>query len=411
MAHIMPFRAVRPAEDKAKSFTSRSYETYSPEEKQQLMKQNPTTFLHIINAKNEQGVNVKGKVYFELVKERFRAFLEQGILVREKQPSLYVYELKSEDRRYLGLICTTSSEDYRSNNIRRHEDTMARRELLFASFLAGVRFNAEPVLMMYPDNKEVAALLQNECRKPALYDFSTPDGYGHRLWRISEITDIYRFQALFRHIDTLYIADGHHRSASSNLMALKARASNPGHSGKEAYNFFMSLLLPESAIRISTFNRMVTDLYGHSENSFLAGINENYKLRQMGCQAVPSGGQRHFYMYLGNYFYCLELKEKSREFTDVLSRLNSQILYQTILKPLLGIRDLRDDKRLGYSFAENLPQDMKEQIDGGKFAVGFGMVPVSIHELKAIADAGLVMPPKSTYIEPKLRSGLTIYEF
>jgi uncharacterized protein (DUF1015 family) len=411
MAHIMPFKAVRPAEDKVKSFTSRSYETYSPEEKQQLMKQKLATFLHIINARNGQGVKVKGKVYFELVKERFRAFLEQGILVREKQPSLYVYELKGEDRRFLGLICATSSEDYRSNIIRRHEDTMARRELLFARFLAGVRFNAEPVLIMYPDNKEVTALLQNECRKPPLYDFSTPDGYVHRLWRISEATGIRRLQTLFGQIDTLYIADGHHRSASSNLMAMKAEAANPGNSGKEAYNFFMSLLLPESAIRISTYNRMVTDLYGHSEDSFLARINENYKLRQIECHPAHPARKGHFYMYLGRYFYTLELREKSQEFTDVLSGLDSQILYQTILKPLLGIRDLRNDKRLGYSFSENSLQDMKKQIDQGKFAVGFGMVPVSIHDLKAIADAGLVMPPKSTYIEPKLRSGLTIYEF
>jgi uncharacterized protein (DUF1015 family) len=194
-------------------------------------------------------------------------------------------------------------------------------------------------------------------------------------------------------------------------MAMKARVTNPGHSGKEAYNFFMSLLLPESAIRISTYNRMVTDLYGHSEDSFLAMINENYKLTRMGSKAVYPAGKRHFCMYLGNYFYSLELREKSGKFTDALSGLDSQILYQTILKPLLGIRDLRNDKRLGYSFAENSSQDMKEQIDAGKFAVGFGMVPVSIHDIKAIADAGLVMPPKSTYIEPKLRSGLTVYEF
>lgn len=411
MAHVLPFKAVRPAETKAELLTSRSYESYSAEEKSQVLKLNPFSFLNIINPEDGYGGKLRGDAFYTAVRDRFREFLRAGMLVRDDKPYLYVYELQQKGRRFQGLICATSCEDYRNNVIRRHEDTMARRELVFARFLAAARFNAEPVLMLYPDNARIGKILEQQCIKNPIYDFTDPEGGLHSLWQINEPEAIANLLLLFKKIETLYIADGHHRTASSNLMAKEAEAAGSDHNGREAYNFFMSFLMPESMIRIATYNRMVTDLYGHSKSSFLAGIHKTYRVTKIGSQVFYPAKKHDFCMYMGGNFYRLELRKNAWPFTDPLNRLDSQILYKTILKPLLGIEDLRNNKRLGYSFDENPAEYMKARIDKREFVLGFAMTPVSITDIKAIADAGLVMPPKSTYIEPKLRSGLVIYEF
>ncbi len=411
MAHILPFKAIRPADKKAEHLTSRSFESYSEEEKLQVLKRNPFSFLNIINPEDSYGGKLRGNAFYTAVRDRFREFLRKGMLIREDKPCLYVYEIQQKGRRFQGLICATSCEDYRSNVIRRHEDTIARRELVFARFLAAARFNAEPVLMIYPDNEEIGEILERQCIKDPIYDFTDPVGGLHRLWQIKEPEAITNLLLLFKQIEALYIADGHHRTASSNLMAMEAEVPGSGHNGREAYNFFMSFLMPESMIRIATYNRMLTDLYGHSESTFLAGVHETYHVTNMGNQVYYPTQKHHFCMYLGGSFYLLELRKNAWPFSDPLNRLDSQILYKTILKPLLGIDDLRNNKRLAYSFDENPTKHIKDRIDKGEFMLGFAMTPVGIADIKAIADAGLIMPPKSTYIEPKLRSGLLIYEF
>lgn len=411
MAHILPFKAVRPAESKAELLTSRSYESYSPEEKLRVLKHNPFSFLHIINPEDADGNQLKGDLFYSEVRSRYQEFLQDGVLVRDGIPCLYVYELQHKGHRFLGMVCATGCEDYRSNVIRRHEDTLTRRERVFARFLKAVRFNAEPVLMFYPDNGLIGNILEYECRKAPLYEFPDPEGGLHRLWQIKEPGTINQLQQLFMPIEALYIADGHHRTASSNLMAMEAAAAGSNHNGREAYNYFMSYLMPESMIGIATYNRMITDLHGHTVKTFLSGLLENYRVTNMGNQVFYPTGKHCLSMYLGGNFYRLELREESWQFTDPLNQLDSHILYQTILKPLLGIEDLRNNRRLAYSFDENPPEHMKAQIDKGEFVLGFAMAPVGIADIRAIADAGLVMPPKSTYIEPKLRSGLVIYEF
>lgn len=411
MAHILPFKAVRPAESKAELLTSRSYESYSPEEKRRVLKNNPFSFLQIINPEDGYGNKLKGSTFYSEVRNRYREFLQEGLLVRDEEPCLYVYELLQNGRRFMGVVCATGCEDYRSNVIRRHEDTISRREWVFARFLKAVRFNAEPVLMFYPDNALIGKILEYECSKIPLYNFNDPERGVHKLWQIKEPGTINQLQQLFKSIEALYIADGHHRTASSNLMATEAAASGSSHNGREAYNYFMSFLMPESMIGIATYNRMVTDLHGHSVKTFLSGLLETFRVSNMGSQVFYPSVKHSFSMYLGGNFYRLELREESWAFTDPLNRLDSHILYQTILKPMLGIEDLRNNRRLGYSFDENPAEHMKAQIDKGEFVLGFAMAPVGIADIRAIADAGLVMPPKSTYIEPKLRSGLVIYEF
>ncbi|MEM9648460.1 MAG: DUF1015 domain-containing protein, partial [Bacteroidota bacterium] len=310
-----------------------------------------------------------------------------------------------------GFFCACSVKDYQDDIIKKHEDTIQRREELFANYLDTVGFNAEPVLMTYEDDPSVSSILDKEmCHDPE-YHFTTTDKIGHKLWKIDSPEVVQELQTIFANKGALYIADGHHRSASSNLLAGKKKSSNPKHSGKEAYNFFMAYLIPESEIKIYEFNRMVKDLNGFSKNEFLIQLDTYFRIEKREEGLYKPTQKHHFSMYLDGDFYSLYLRKTVYQFTDALSELDTHILYKTILEPILGIHDLRNDKRISYGFGKHNLIRLKESIDKGEFAVGFSLVPITITEIKAIADAGLVMPPKSTYIEPKLRSGLTIYEF
>jgi uncharacterized protein (DUF1015 family) len=410
MAVIKPFKAIRPTIDKAAFVASRSYEEYAKDELKSILKYNPFSFLHIINPGFKFDKSITGKERFKLVHNRYLEFLEDRIFEKDEVPCLYLYEITNEDFKSLGLFCATSVKDYRNNIIKKHEDTIEKREILFADYLKTVGFNAEPVLMTYKDNTQVAEILKKEVERQPIYDFTTTDKIQHKLWKIHNEETIAKLQSEFAKMGALYIADGHHRSASSNLLAKELSEKNPKHSGNESYNYFMSYLIPESEVKIFEFNRMVKDLNGLSKEEFLIQLDTFYRIEKKNEGIYKPTKKHHFSMYLDGEFYSLYLRKKVYQFTDSLSELDTQILYKTILKPVLGISDLRNDKRISYGYGKYNLIKMKDDIDHGQFAVGFGLVPITVNEIKAIADAGLVMPPKSTYIEPKLRSGLTIYE-
>ncbi|MFS4491492.1 DUF1015 domain-containing protein [Maribacter sp. 2308TA10-17] len=410
MAIIKPFKAIRSAKDKVALVASRSYQEYSRRELNSVLDFNPFSFLHIINPGYKYAKNVTGQERFKLVHNRYLEFLEDDVLLKDSEDALYIYQMKKGRGTFTGIFCGTSVQEYRDGKIKKHENTLQRREKLFASYLETVQFNAEPVLMTYADNTTIAAVLKDEMGSDPEYLFTTKDKITHRLWVISDTKAINTIQKEFSKIDSLYIADGHHRSASSNLLAENAEKKNPKHTGKEPYNYFMSYLLPESEIRIYEFNRMVKDLNGLSKEEFLIRLDEYYRIENQGSIDYKPSNKHHFSMYLEGEFYSLYLRKKVYKFTDALSKLDTQILFKTILEPILGIHDLRKDKRIQYGSGKHNIIKMKDEIDKGKFAVGFGLVPITISEIKAIADAGLVMPPKSTYIEPKLRSGLAIYD-
>ena len=243
------------------------------------------------------------------------------------------------------------------------------------------------------------------------YEFSTTDKVTHYLWKLSDTISIKKLQDEFAAMGPIYIADGHHRTASSYLLTEELRAQNEQHSGMEPYNFFMSYLIPESHLNIYEFNRMVKDLNGHSKEEFLIKLDALFRIENRGAELYKPSKKHHFSMYLDGEFYSLYLRKTLYEFTDALSALDPQILYNTILKTILGINDLRNDRRIAYGSGKYNVLTMKNLVDEGKYAVGFSMVPVTVTEMKKIADEGLKMPPKSTYIEPKLRSGMAIYEF
>lgn len=410
MAIVKPFRAIRPSRDKVAFVASRSYEDYDDDELNSILAYNPFSFLHIINPGFKFHQNVSGKERFKLVHNRYLEFLEDGVFQKEKMPCFYLYQINKGKFSSLGLFCATSVKDYRNDVIKKHEDTLVKREVLFAEYLNTVGFNAEPVLMTYQDDKTISALLKKEIHKDPEYDFTTTDRVRHCLWKISNQTTITKLQERFKAIGALYIADGHHRSASSLLLSEASKERNMEHTGEEAYNYFMSYLIPESEIKIYEFNRMVKDLNGLSKEAFLIALDTMYRIEERTDGIYKPEKKHHFSMYLDGTFYSLYLRKKVYAFTDALSKLDTQILYKTILEPILGIHDLRNDKRIAYGFGKYNHIKMKDAIDDGDFAVGFSLVPITIDEIKGIANAGLVMPPKSTYIEPKLRSGLAIYE-
>ncbi|WP_318345400.1 DUF1015 domain-containing protein [Flagellimonas baculiformis] len=410
MATIRPFRAIRPTKDKAFFVASRSYEEYGPDELHAVLQHNPFSFLHIINPGFKFEKNITGKERFHLVRNRYLEFLEEHILQKDGEAGFYLYQIEKGDFKSLGFFCACSVSDYRNGTIKKHEDTIQQREALFADYLHTVGFNAEPVLMTYPDNDLINAIFQRKIQREPEYDFTSTDRVNHKLWRISYPEGIEKLEKAFEQMDSLYIADGHHRSASSNLLAEYREAENKFHTGREPYNYFMAYLIPESQIRIYEFNRMVKDLNGYAKEEFLVQLDKHFRIEKRDYGLCRPKQKHEFSMYLEGTFYSLHLRKTQYPFTDALSQLDTQILFKTILEPILGISDLRNDERISYGCGRDNLIRMKESVDKGDFAVGFSLVPTTIEEIKAIADAGLVMPPKSTYIEPKLRSGLAIYE-
>jgi len=409
MAQIVPFRAVRPVADKASRFSSRSYEDYSPEELMHALKSNPISFLNIIH----QSTLHRDKplaVRFTFIQKKYEEFKAKHILIQDETPCLYLYELTQKNHVYCGFIAGTSAEDYENNRIKKHEDTISYRENLFKNYLQVVGFSADPVLLTYPDQKELNGLASEIQSTQPDYNFHTPNGDRHKLWLIKE-PEIETIVRLFERVETLYIADGHHRSASSYLLAQDKKSTNPKHRGNEAYNFFMSLLIPESQLKIYEYNRIVKDLNGLSKEAFLHQLAANFDIHPQVGQIYKAAQSHEFSMYLDGVFYRLSLLEKQQSFKNPLESLDTQILFEKILYPILGITDLRNDRRISYIHGSDSLSNMKKMIDSGNFRVSFGLFPVHINQLKAIAEANLSMPPKSTYIEPKLRSALTIYEF
>lgn len=412
MAKIIPFKAVRPTRDKVGLIASRSYESYSTKEKNARLRDNPFSFLHILNPGYKYQKRITGERRYTLVKNRYNEFKEEGSFIQDKNPSFYFYKITNKDgHEFNGIIAGASALDYQNNVIRKHENTLLKKEVLFEQYLKIVGFNSEPVLLTYPDNKELKQILETAMQSRPEYEFTTTYKDTHHLWNIDNKSIIGRVESIFSQMSKLYIADGHHRSASSSLLALDLEKENPNHTGKEAYNFFMSYLIPESDLKIYEFNRLIRDLNGLSKEEFLISIDQYYRIENRGYIYYKPTKKHHFSMYLDGEYYSLYLRKEEYIIKNSLDSLDVQILYDTILKPILGIQDLRNNDRIDYPHGNSDLAYLKSMIDSGDFAVGFNLLPVTIQELKNIANEGLTMPPKSTFIEPKLRSGITIYEF
>ncbi|NNK40310.1 MAG: DUF1015 domain-containing protein, partial [Winogradskyella sp.] len=369
-------------------------------------------FLHIVNPGYKYDQVIAGEERYKLVKNRYNEFKEDGVFITDTKPSFYVYKIVNrQNQTFSGIIAAASAEDYENNVIKKHEDTISQREKTFKSYLKTVGFNAEPVLLTYPDNEIISNIIKETQKKHAEYEFTMTYRDTHYLWKIDDEETINLIQAEFNKMEAIYIADGHHRSASSYLLYKDEKDLNPSHNGSESYNFFMTYLIPESELVIHEFNRLIKDLNGLTKEEFLIKLDEFYRIENRGQLPYHPTRPHHFSMYLDGEFYSLYLRKTVYQFKTSLDELDAYILFKTILQPILGINDLRNDHRIEYLDGRNEMVSIKSKVDAKEFKLGFGMCPATVKQIKQIADEGLTMPPKSTYILPKLRSGITIYEF
>lgn len=411
MPTVKPFKAVRPSRDKVALVSSKSYEAYTMAELSAKLDFNPFTFLHVINPGYKYQQEIEGKQRFKLVHNRYQEFKENGIFISDFKSSFYIYQTTQGRDTFCGIIAATSVEDYEEGVIKKHEGTIESREILFQNYLKETGFNAEPVLLTYKSNSRIEEIINSVKKHRPEYEFTTTDKVYHQLWLVDDKERLDLIEKQFSKLDALYIADGHHRTASSALLARNLAIENSEHTGDEPYNFFMSYLIPESHLKISEFNRFVKDLNGHTKESFLLKLDEHFRVDNKGQHFYIPTRKHHFSMYLDGEFYSLYLRKTHYDFHDAIQNLDAQILYENILHPILGINDINRSSRIGYAHTKKDSLSIKTLVDDGTYAVGFGMIPVNITEMKAVADEQLKMPPKTTYIEPKLRSGLTLYEF
>jgi len=405
MAKIKPFKAVRPAPDKVALVTCRTYDDYSSAELAAWLDFNPYSFLHVIHPAYANAQKVSLEKRFKAVANKYQDFKHDQILIEEEHPVFYLYEIQSKGQTFTGIIAGTSVKDYQDNIIKKHEDTLQYRVELFKDYLHQTNFNTEPVLITYPDSVEINTFIALRKKSKPVYEYSTTNKEKHTLWKIDTQSEIDWLQEHFEKIPNLYIADGHHRSASAELLFEQDK-----HLGNENLNYFMSFLIAESNVKIYEFNRLIRDLNGLSKEIFIKKLSEHFVIIAKDQEIWKPQNKFEFGMYLDGSFYALFYKKENHQQASILDNLDAQILYDKVLFPLLGIEDLRNDERIDYIPGKQSISVIKDLIDEGEFEVGFMLYPSDINEIKALADNNLIMPPKSTYIEPKFRSGLVVYE-
>ena len=405
MAKIIPFKAVRATADKVSLVTSRTYDDYSPAELAAQLDFNPYSFLHIINPGYALQQKITNEKRFKMVRNKYQDFKKENIFIQEEKPVFYIYEIQTAKNHYTGILCATSVEDYQNNVIKKHENTLEYRVNLFKDYLHVTGFNAEPVLITYPNQPDLNTWISLKKKTTPVYEFSTMNKEKHIVWRIDTHSDIDWLTDKFESIPNLYIADGHHRSASSEMLYNQDKDTNNNN-----LKYFMSFLIAEDNVKIFEFNRLIHDLNNHSKTQFLQLLETNYTVSKKEQEIWKPKEKFQFGMYLDGEFYALKLKTEQHNFDGILDKLDAQILYDTVLNPILGIEDLRNDDRISYLPGNKSITQLKESVDSGEFEVAFMLYPIHINEIKEIADNDLIMPPKSTYIEPKFRSGVVIYE-
>lgn len=406
LTKILPFRAIRPTRDKAHLVATMPYYTYKKNVLEAKMEQNPYTFLHVINPEfNELEKSVPNSTErFQKTRQKFEEFIQEGIFIRDNEPSLYLYRQTKDGHEYLGLIGGASVEQYLTGHIKKHEETITSREQTFSNYLDCVRFNAEPVLLFHQKHEPLSALLNAITEHRPEYEFTSTERIKHEVWVISSTEAISQIQSFYTEIKDVYIADGHHRCASSArfTMGLKGEKS-------PEQEHFLAYFISEEKLFILDYNRLITDLGSFTQGEFLEKIGENFHFLPVNFPEARPKRVHQLAMYMDHQWYRLEPRTGKFEAEHPVSSLDTAILTDLLLKPILGISDLKTDERIDFMSGNKGIQALADAVDSGSYKVGFALYPVSAQQLKKVSDENLIMPPKSTWIEPKLRSGLTIY--
>lgn len=411
MATIIPFKGIRPAKDKVHLVASRSVDSYSKADLNDKLRGNPFTFLHVINPDFNDGKSTKpgSDERLRKVKAQYISFLEQDIFVSDEKPCYYIYQQQKEGNVYTGIIGCSSIDDYFNGVIKIHEQTLTEREEKLKHYLEVCDFNAEPVLFSYPNDAVLDELIFKFVLSEPTYDFTTTDRVRHKLWVVNDTAHVKQIQERFSKVSAVYIADGHHRSASSALLGKSRREANPSYTGNESYNFYLGVFFSETQLKIFDFNRVVKDLNGLSSSDFVNKLTEKFIVTEKGAKLYKPIKKHNFGMYLDGTWYSLDAKAEIVNNEEPVGSLDASLLTEHILSPVLNIHDLKTDKRIAFVSGIKGMTELKGQVDSGRFRVAFALYPVEMSQLKHIADTNNIMPPKTTWVEPKMRSGLVIY--
>ena len=412
MAIIKPFKGIRPPKAMVEKVASRPYDVLNSEEARKEAEGNEKSLYHIIKPEIDfpAGTDEHDAKVYEKAAENFKKFQDKGWLVQDKEDLYYVYAQTMNGRTQYGLCVCAYVDDYMTGKIKKHELTRRDKEEDRMKHVRVNNANIEPVFFAYPHNDELDAIVAKVCSKPAEYDFVSADGFGHHFWIIDDKNSIARITEIFGNIPSLYIADGHHRSAAAALVGDEKRKQNPNHTGKEEYNYFLAVCFPDNQLNIIDYNRVLKDLNGLSTEQFLNALKDNFIVEEKGAEIYKPNKLHNFSIYIAGKWYSLTAKIGTYNDNDPIGVLDVTISSKLILDKILGIKDLRSDKRVDFVGGIRGLGEIKKRVDSGEMQVALALYPVSMNQLIAIADSGNIMPPKTTWFEPKLRSGLIIHK-
>ena len=414
MATIRPFKGIRPPKELVEKVESRPYDVLSSEEARAEAGDNEMSLYHIIKPEidfSPETSEYDPKVY-EQAARNFKKFQDKGWLIQDEKPAYYIYAQTMNGKTQYGLVVGAFVDDYLNGTIKKHELTRKDKEEDRMKHVRVNDANIEPVFFAYPDNKVLDELINKYVKNSAPeYDFIAPiDGFGHQFWVIADANDIDVITKEFAKMPALYIADGHHRSAAAALVGAEKAKNNPNHKGDEEYNYFMAVCFQASQLTILDYNRVVKDLNGLTSAQFLEKVAQNFDVQKMGKEMYYPTGLHNFSLYLDGEWYSLTAKKGTYNDADPIGVLDVDISSRLILDDILGIKDLRTDKRIDFVGGIRGLNELKERVDSGEMKMALALYPVSMKQIMDIADSGKIMPPKATWFEPKLRSGLVIHK-
>jgi uncharacterized protein (DUF1015 family) len=409
MAIVRPFKGLRPRKEDAAKLASPPYDVLSSEEAREMAKDNPTSFLHVIKPEIDldPGIDPYDKRVYEKGAENLQKMIRDGILVQDSEPAFYIYKQLMGGHRQIGLVACASVEEYEKDMIKKHELTRPDKEDDRVNLIGHLSAQTGPVFLTYKANDQIDDIMNVIVNTDPEYDFSDEKNVRHTLWVVTDLDVIRQIQSQFERVDCLYVADGHHRSAAAMRIKQIRQKENPGHNGGEEYNYFLTVIFPDNQMQILDYNRVVRDLNGMEVDQFIKKISDRFSYLKLEEGRRYKPDHKHSLgMYLNNCWHKLTPLNNSFDETDPVDRLDVSILQNNLLSPILGIQDPRKDKRIDFVGGIRGLSELEKRVNSGKWQVAFALYPTSMDDLMAIANSGNIMPPKSTWFEPKLRSGL-----
>jgi len=415
MSIVKPFRGVRPAKGLEEKVAAVPYDVVNFEEAREIASLNPFSFLHIEKSEIDldEGLHIHDMKIFEKARENLKRFISEGTMIRDDKKCYYIYRqvmpIGEKLHSQVGLLAGASVEEYEKDLIKKHEHTRKDKEKERTLHVDTANANTGPVFLAYKQRASIDDIVEEIIKHKPDYDFTATDGIRHTLWVISDDRTINSIAEEFKKIDCLYVADGHHRSAAATGVAQRRRSENPHHSGEEEYNFFLSVIFPADQLYIMDYNRAVKNLAGNTPEQFMEKISKNFIVTKIGKEPYKPEALHTFGMYLEGTWFKLSAKKGTYPEDDPVNSLDVAILQANLLEPILGIKNPREDKNIDFIGGMRGLKELVRLVDSGKFMVSFAMYPTSMEQLMKVADQGHVMPPKSTWFEPKLRSGMVVH--